>query len=553
MKHSERRKGKSLHRETRLVGLREKSLHRKVLLLALLLLVSLQLAAQSLAVKSFRALPNDLTANSYGTTVTDQNGEVCALIKVVTTQTGFTFDIGSLGVTDVKQTPGEVWVYVPRGAKRITIKHPKLGVLRDYYFNTRIDGGQTYELVLASGTMETVVREDIGGQHVVITVEPRNAVVRIDGEDRENIGGTVSCFLPYGSHQYTVSAPMYDNTAALFEVGEERVDLNVKLTYAYDPVTVNVPEGSTLYIDNERKGTGLWEGRLPGGLHVLEARREGHRPYSQSITVEKHTPPTITLNAPTPVYGDINVTTVPLNATVAIDGKELGKSPNIFRNVLTGHHQLKFSLKGYADKTVAVTVEEGKVATVNAQLEKATAVQSATRPASRSGQSWLMAKPEKWQFLVGANVAFPEKGMKKPAFGLTIGIVKNWGFYVRAFYSAGKDGFKEVEDNAVGNYALTGNYTHQYMSAVGGVMLRLYGPLYVNAGGGIAKNKVSYEVSNQPENFNIILHDHNGDISGVAELGVSLRLGNLLISGGSQANFVGGMALIPYAGIGYCF
>ena len=112
-------------------------------------------AQGSLAVKSFRLLQHDTTANSAGTSKIDQNGEVCALIKVVTTETGFTFDIGSLGVTDTKQDVGEIWVYVPRGAKRITIKHPRLGVLRDYYFNMPIQGGLTYELVLISGTVKT--------------------------------------------------------------------------------------------------------------------------------------------------------------------------------------------------------------------------------------------------------------------------------------------------------------------------------------------------------------------------------------------------------------
>ena len=55
-------------------------------------------AAQSLSVTDFKPLPNDLTANMAGTQVKDQNGEVAALIKVVTTQTGFTFEGGMAGI-----------------------------------------------------------------------------------------------------------------------------------------------------------------------------------------------------------------------------------------------------------------------------------------------------------------------------------------------------------------------------------------------------------------------------------------------------------------------
>ena len=54
--------------------------------------------AQNLAVQSFRMDETDLTANTAGTTVIDQNGNKCALIKVETTLKGFTFDAGTLGV-----------------------------------------------------------------------------------------------------------------------------------------------------------------------------------------------------------------------------------------------------------------------------------------------------------------------------------------------------------------------------------------------------------------------------------------------------------------------
>ena len=76
-------------------------------------------ASAQIAVASFSLLENDLTANTSGTMVTDQNGDKCALIKVETTQTGFTFNAGQLGVTKTEQHPGEIWVYVSAGVRRI--------------------------------------------------------------------------------------------------------------------------------------------------------------------------------------------------------------------------------------------------------------------------------------------------------------------------------------------------------------------------------------------------------------------------------------------------
>ena len=83
-----------------------------------MLVCTLMIGAQSISVSSFRLLENDLDANTAGTMERDQNGEVAALIKVVTTQTGFTFDGGALGIVKTIQKPGEIWVYVPRGLKR---------------------------------------------------------------------------------------------------------------------------------------------------------------------------------------------------------------------------------------------------------------------------------------------------------------------------------------------------------------------------------------------------------------------------------------------------
>lgn len=103
----------------------------KLILLVILLLISIFSAAQDINVKSFELLDNDLTAITPGTEELDNNGNKAALIKVVTTQSGFSFDCGILGIVKTKHQTSEYWVYVPAGVRHITIKHPQLGILRD--------------------------------------------------------------------------------------------------------------------------------------------------------------------------------------------------------------------------------------------------------------------------------------------------------------------------------------------------------------------------------------------------------------------------------------
>ena len=142
---------------------------RNVILIYVLFL-PLIVKAQNISVASFKLLENDLTANTTGTTERDQNGEVAALIKVVTTEQGFVFDGGMTGIVKTKQGVGEIWVYVPHGIRRITVQHPQLGVLRDYYFPISIEIGKTYEMKLTTGKVETIVTRSINKQFVIFNV-----------------------------------------------------------------------------------------------------------------------------------------------------------------------------------------------------------------------------------------------------------------------------------------------------------------------------------------------------------------------------------------------
>ena len=97
---------------------------RIVFAVAMMLWCSVAAYSQKMSVESFKLDETDLTANLAGTTVLDQNGEKCALIKIFTTETGFSFDVGSLGVVKTEQKVGEIWVYVPFGIKKIVLSHP---------------------------------------------------------------------------------------------------------------------------------------------------------------------------------------------------------------------------------------------------------------------------------------------------------------------------------------------------------------------------------------------------------------------------------------------
>lgn len=116
----------------------------RLLIIALCLWAAGKAYAQEFIVRSFRMLPNDITA--YIEPVRDLNDEACALLKVVGDK-DFVFS-SPLGIVKRKNDVGEIWIYLPKGSVMITIKHPQWGVLRDYRFPGPLESRMTYELTL---------------------------------------------------------------------------------------------------------------------------------------------------------------------------------------------------------------------------------------------------------------------------------------------------------------------------------------------------------------------------------------------------------------------
>ena len=119
-----------------------------VLLLLLLAISPQHLMAQNqIQVTSFQRMETDLTARVTAPRH-DQNGEVCALLRIVTTDINFMFEPDALGIVSRVNKPGEIWLYVPRGARRISIMHERYGVLRNYFYPDIIEAATVYEMVL---------------------------------------------------------------------------------------------------------------------------------------------------------------------------------------------------------------------------------------------------------------------------------------------------------------------------------------------------------------------------------------------------------------------
>lgn len=356
---------------------------KKTLIVFQLLFVCLTGAwSQDMAVADFSLDETDLTANLDGTTKYDQNGEKCALIKIFTTATGLTFDVGSLGVVEIIQKPGEIWLYVPHGVRRVTINHPQLGMC-DYTFPTSIVKARTYRMRLVAGQVQTTVRRAVTSQYVVFKVSPLKGSVEINGQMLDIIDGGASVRLPFGTYDYTVRAPRYNPMSGKITVNDpqNKHSVSVSLEPAFASVTMSVDADAEIWINDQKRGTRTFTGELSYGTYLIECRQQGHRSSLQEITLTKENAgQPISLPKPTPIYGSIDINSTPIEADIYIDDKKIGVSPMFVQDYLIGTHRVRLSKAGHSDFSQVITVEEGQTFEVNAKLDSCREVAISTAP-----------------------------------------------------------------------------------------------------------------------------------------------------------------------------
>ena len=276
---------------------------KRYVFLTLVLLLFVGASAQNIFVKSFQPLPMDLTASSLEGKRIDQNGEVAALIKVMTTETGFVFEGGTLGIVDSQQRVGEIWVWVPRGLRKITILHQQLGGLRDYRFPVEIEAERTYEMVLTTGRVETIVKETDNQQFLVFNITPKDAIVTVNNISWPVVDGVAQKLVDLGEYEYRIEASDYHPYAGRVKVSDpdNKVVLPVTLQPAFGFLKIegdnSILSDASIYIDNANGSEALRSAvKLGSGNHKVRVAHPRYKLYEQSVTIVDNETKTLTIN-----------------------------------------------------------------------------------------------------------------------------------------------------------------------------------------------------------------------------------------------------------------
>ena len=207
-------------------------------------------------------------------------------------------------------------------------------------------------------------------QYVVFELHPKDAILFIDNKPCSTREGFAQTVLQNGTYSYRVMASGYHEQTGTFTVSGAKVERKVSLKADAAMVTLSAGADAEIWVNNELKGPSPWRGELLSGTYIFEARRAGHLTTSLSQTITS-TPAeqSYTLDAPTPIRGSVDISSVPAMADVYIDGKAVGRTPLVL-DLLVGEHKVELRREGYVSKTQSIVVAEGKSSSLNIELRE---------------------------------------------------------------------------------------------------------------------------------------------------------------------------------------
>ena len=140
----------------------------KLLVVALALfpmfVIAQEQGGKDIKVESFGISSSTNYALIHDHIVYDMDGEKCALIIVEARHPELlTFVAGAYPVmrTEVKEEHGEVWVYVPRGVKKLSIYGEGMNPLREYDLGLAVKGARTYRMKLKTNDVMSAQPQEI--------------------------------------------------------------------------------------------------------------------------------------------------------------------------------------------------------------------------------------------------------------------------------------------------------------------------------------------------------------------------------------------------------
>ncbi len=259
------------------------------------------------SIEEFAQDPFDGTARSEAYKRFDNDNRLYAIVKVKTDVDGrqlqrFAFSFGMMNSIPVyKDDLEELWLYVQRGAKHVTISREGYTTINKHDLGLTIAAGNTYVMRLALQASGVLSR----GLQFRVTPADEGALVKVKREDSASgyelwgavdKNGTIDRRVELGTYYYEVTAPNYEKC-------EGRIQLKVGMANHVEEVTLKPNfgwleiddahgiSGAEVYVDDRKIGTvpyrekSRWEAR--DGYQLMITNGELYKTYNSTFSIRQ--------------------------------------------------------------------------------------------------------------------------------------------------------------------------------------------------------------------------------------------------------------------------
>lgn len=173
-----------------------------------------------------------------------------------------------------------------------------------------------------------------------------------------------------GKHSLRIENPLYYTYTTEFSIEDSTTThLPVILQQNYGTVTLNATDPlSTIFVDGIAKAKGTWSGKVATGNHTFECRRGYHIPSSRTLNIGNGSNITVPLDAPTPIFGTLDLTTTPDGASVYINDTLVGTTPLVKPDVLIGNKHLRIEKEFYTTVERDIDISQDSTTTISLPL-----------------------------------------------------------------------------------------------------------------------------------------------------------------------------------------
>lgn len=352
---------------------------KRILILVSFLALSFLCPAQDLSMSSDGRIvyePTDIDAR-VNYPVRDFNDRLCALIKVTVVgelKHELTLDLGTtMQFIERKdrQEIGEVWFYIPAGARRMTFKcsgYKPIEIMDVPAFQP----GGVYRITITAESKGTYVTNAMVKSNYLKVKLPEGTRFSI-GRTREYelsseilSSGDFSMRLDFGEYYYRAENGLYETAEGTLTVDDNSEVRTIDMTPAYSYLDIRTePAGASVFVDGELVGTSPVSipDKLRRGTVSVTAQKEMYYPEEISYSVpgdtKRHTV-TVTLS---PQFGTVVCRCDDPEAELWIDNQKVGTGTWTGQLSSRSSHYLEARKKGHLSRSVNFDVVEGGTVT----------------------------------------------------------------------------------------------------------------------------------------------------------------------------------------------